>query len=210
MNDLSLAYSAIEISNFRAIKHLVINDLSNINIITGRNNAGKSSCLEAIALLASGNSSFKNAFGEDILKFITFRRTPSELSWNYLIHHGSDKASILGFRGKKTEGTIIGKSIDQVNLGPNDDLVRDLSSQLEQKSSNERELVTYYTRERRTFPVIKNKLFFYFSNGYECLAELYEAGDERDVIRTSKKKTDSKLAKNEVIFISNFEKIQNE
>lgn len=48
--------SKLEISGFRALSQLVIPSLGRVNLITGRNNAGKSSLLEAIRLLASGGS----------------------------------------------------------------------------------------------------------------------------------------------------------
>ena len=47
-----MAYiKAIEINHFRGIKQLSVNDFSNINLIVGDNNSGKTSFLEAIELL---------------------------------------------------------------------------------------------------------------------------------------------------------------
>ncbi len=43
----------LEIKRFRAINHLEIKGLGMVNLITGRNNTGKSSVLEAIRILAS-------------------------------------------------------------------------------------------------------------------------------------------------------------
>lgn len=44
-------FKNIEIKNFRGIEHLIIDDLSRVNVFLGQNNSGKSSILEAIHLL---------------------------------------------------------------------------------------------------------------------------------------------------------------
>lgn len=46
--------NSIEISNFKNFGHLKIENLGAVNLIVGRNNAGKSTLLEAISILASG------------------------------------------------------------------------------------------------------------------------------------------------------------
>lgn len=45
---------SLYINNYRNLKDLKINSLGNVNLITGKNNTGKSSILEAIAIYASG------------------------------------------------------------------------------------------------------------------------------------------------------------
>ncbi len=45
--------NSLEIRNFRNLKELKINSLGNVNLITGKNNTGKSTLLEAVALYAS-------------------------------------------------------------------------------------------------------------------------------------------------------------
>ncbi|MDE6379643.1 MAG: AAA family ATPase [Muribaculaceae bacterium] len=47
---------SIEISNFKNFKNLKVDNLGAINLIVGKNNAGKSTLLEAISLSASGGS----------------------------------------------------------------------------------------------------------------------------------------------------------
>lgn len=47
---------SIEISNYKTFRHLKINDLGAVNLIVGKNNAGKSTLLEAISILASGGN----------------------------------------------------------------------------------------------------------------------------------------------------------
>jgi predicted ATPase len=46
---------AVEISNFKSIKHVRIEELGKINVFFGPNNSGKSSILQAIALLAQSS-----------------------------------------------------------------------------------------------------------------------------------------------------------
>jgi len=45
--------TALEIENYRGIKHCRIEDLKQVNILIGRNNAGKSSILEALYLASA-------------------------------------------------------------------------------------------------------------------------------------------------------------
>ena len=44
-------FKNIEIKNFRGIDHLEIDDFSRVNVFVGQNNSGKSTVLEAIAML---------------------------------------------------------------------------------------------------------------------------------------------------------------
>ena len=46
-------FKNIEIKNFRGIDHLKIDDFSRVNVLVGQNNSGKSTVLEAIAMLMS-------------------------------------------------------------------------------------------------------------------------------------------------------------
>jgi len=48
--------STLTVERFRALKHLKIDGLGRVNLITGRNNTGKSSVLEALRILASDGS----------------------------------------------------------------------------------------------------------------------------------------------------------
>ena len=44
-------FKNLEIKNFRGIDHLKIDDFSRVNVLLGQNNSGKSTVLEAIAML---------------------------------------------------------------------------------------------------------------------------------------------------------------
>lgn len=50
---MKLSLGDVEIQRFRAIRHLKLDGLGMVNLITGRNNTGKSSVLEALRILAS-------------------------------------------------------------------------------------------------------------------------------------------------------------
>lgn len=46
--------TSLQIENFRGIKKLNLSNLGQINVIAGKNNAGKSSVLEALSLFFGG------------------------------------------------------------------------------------------------------------------------------------------------------------
>lgn len=52
----SLALDSIEINNFRALRHLKLENLSRVNLIVGKNNVGKTTVLEAIWVYAQGGA----------------------------------------------------------------------------------------------------------------------------------------------------------
>lgn len=56
----------LEIRRFRALRHLKIEGLGRVNLVTGRNNTGKSSVLEALRILAADASPYVI---NDILRF---------------------------------------------------------------------------------------------------------------------------------------------
>lgn len=57
----------LTIEGYRALRHLKINGLGRVNMITGRNNSGKSSLLEALRILAS------NASPDVLYEIVRFR-----------------------------------------------------------------------------------------------------------------------------------------
>lgn len=61
----------IEITNFKSIKHLEINDCNKINVFIGKPNAGKSNILEALGLFGKLNSLFSDTSISlnDIIRF---------------------------------------------------------------------------------------------------------------------------------------------
>ena len=59
--------SNLDITNFRGIKHLQIDDLKMVNIFLGKNNVGKTSILEAV-LLSIAPTNPEIAIGIDNLR----------------------------------------------------------------------------------------------------------------------------------------------
>ncbi len=55
----NLLLPSLEIQNFRAFEHLRIERLGRVNLITGKNNVGKTSLLEALYLYARGASAYQ-------------------------------------------------------------------------------------------------------------------------------------------------------
>lgn len=53
---MTVFISTLEIHRFRALTELKLDDLGKVNLITGKNNSGKSTLLEAIRVLATGGS----------------------------------------------------------------------------------------------------------------------------------------------------------
>ena len=76
----------VEIENFKAISKLSI-EPGSINILVGRNNTGKSTVLEAIALACTGPT-FKDTLGTDLLE------RSLERSGNKLLKFGASKGKV--------------------------------------------------------------------------------------------------------------------
>jgi len=99
--------TSIEIRNFKGISRLSLNKFSQVNIFVGRNNSGKSRCLEAISLLASGSNGFKDAFDIDVLISIAFRDGFDEPVWDYVITEGVRIALIEGVSHNRKKSSHI-------------------------------------------------------------------------------------------------------
>lgn len=74
--------NSLDIQNYRSLKNLKIKSLGNVNLITGKNNTGKSTILEAIALYASKGDinliyQFLNERGESF-KLSETNKNPTE------------------------------------------------------------------------------------------------------------------------------------
>lgn len=81
----------VNIENYRGIKDLRFKP-NRINIFVGRNNAGKSSALEAITLAISSLNNFKDLLGRDIVSEIVERRR--RYSTKYFINVATKKSEI--------------------------------------------------------------------------------------------------------------------
>ncbi len=82
-------YRTIKIENFRAFRALTVAPLTRVNLITGKNNVGKTALLEAIFLLLGDNPEL--AYRLSILRGVGLKEVAdldkvSELLWHPLFH----------------------------------------------------------------------------------------------------------------------------
>ncbi len=171
----------LSITNFRGIESLQLNGFGDINIFTGKNNTGKSTCLEAIALISSAPNNFNDNFSNDVLEFITSKRSDDADTWKYLRKDENMPAIIHAKR------IIYGQSTTSLEtLAISDDL-EDLDHLLE---NDERTLLfkketlqmenTYGgsiidRRNKEKEPPIKKRLYFVYRGFQDIFAELIES-----------------------------------
>lgn len=90
----SLIFESLEVKGFRGFEHLQIKHLGRINLIVGKNNVGKSSLLEALALYASQGSPqailelliSRNEIQEDTRKLPEEEEIDAMLAIRHLFH----------------------------------------------------------------------------------------------------------------------------
>ena len=98
---------ALQIKNFRGFKELRIERLSEINLIAGKNNSGKTSLLEAIFLLAGGGHP-QLAINTNVIRGIEPGSASSDPFWKQLFYNLEMRSHI--------EIKAYGKSQDQSTL----------------------------------------------------------------------------------------------
>ncbi len=135
----SLILDSLEIHNFRAFEHLLIEKLGRVNLIVGKNNVGKTCVLEALQLYASQAS-------EDVIKEILNARDEpasipdirTNLGAKCLFHNGIHKQDLEGewirigskngvnksFESTKDIG--LEDDVDEDNMPPDVILIRDI------------------------------------------------------------------------------------
>jgi AAA15 family ATPase/GTPase len=95
---------SLSITNFRCIAKLALDKFPPITIVVGRNNTGKSTFLEAVALASSGSSGWFDALGDDIIEAIVLRRGGWKFS-ELMVKIGAQRAE-LEVAGRDVEGTV--------------------------------------------------------------------------------------------------------
>jgi predicted ATP-dependent endonuclease of OLD family len=80
-------FRSVRIQNFRQFNDLGLKNLGRINLITGQNNTGKASLLEALFLLATPTNP------ESVLTMAQLRRTDrvemaGGYAWGFIFHDG--------------------------------------------------------------------------------------------------------------------------
>ena len=154
-------YSKVEIRGFRGADNITLDKLGQINILVGKNNVGKSSCLEAISLLASGSAGFHNAFRENSLKQVLGRRVHGSMEMEYLQHTGAAETRIVGYKtdGSGADNLIMSESPYGTKPSIDADLIERLHSKMK---------IALKPDE-----VITNQTFFYFYGQSRVLGVLY-------------------------------------
>lgn len=130
-------------------------------MLVGKNNAGKSSCLEAISLLASGSSGFMNAFGENSIKQALGRRVRGNFGLQYLRHVDAVETRITGYRtdGSGADNLVMGESPYSVEPAVEADITGRLHSKMRAAMGNGETVI--------------NQAFFYFYGENTALGALY-------------------------------------
>ena len=74
---MSIRFSSLRIEGFRVFRELNIEGLGDVNLVTGRNNVGKTALLEAVQLLAAHDnpSSFATAIADLLARHGEFDRS---------------------------------------------------------------------------------------------------------------------------------------
>lgn len=177
----------ISINNYRAIKKNEIIPKS-INVFVGRNNCGKSSILEAIALNISAPNDFKDLMGNNIWYDLirSKRYDPS-----YLIHNDLKKINIEC----KTKGHNNRLDIEIIEVGyPNDErgkLIQGyFQKQIEdffQKSSTISEMKEAYCAIPRKIssPANRQKTLFEITENFYEDADNQQFNDTYDTLKES-------------------------
>ena len=156
-------YKQIRISGFRGADDVVLDKLGRLNILVGRNNAGKSSCLEAISLMSSGQHMFRNAFGESALEQILGRRVGIGGGWDYIVHGGRKNAAVRGVLDTGAVETLeMAGSPHEMEEVPDAGLMKEIGSGIQGGASDRK-------GARREF-------YFYFRGDSRVLGRLYAAG----------------------------------
>lgn len=96
-----MIFSQIEIDNFRGIKHLVLNNAKQINLLVGKNNCGKSTVLDAIFLLSGFSNPLLNLRINQFRDYDKFNEEDLILNFYNMISENH-----IHIQGNMADGTI--------------------------------------------------------------------------------------------------------
>jgi predicted ATPase len=92
-------YTRIDIANLRGIRHLVVDGLRRVNLIVGKNNAGKTAVLEGLFLLGGGtNPAFPTTLGQ--LRGQRLGKGSPDALWRPLFRN-MDPQVVIDLRGRR-------------------------------------------------------------------------------------------------------------
>lgn len=96
-----MVFNEIEINNFRGIKHLLLPNLKQINLLVGRNNCGKSTVLDSMFILSGFSNPLLNMRVNQFRDYTSF--TEEDLALNF---YNMIPTNHIQMRGNMTDGTI--------------------------------------------------------------------------------------------------------
>lgn len=96
-----MVFDRIEIEYFRGIKHLVLDDVKQINLLVGKNNCGKSSILDAVFLLSGFSNPLLNLRINQFRDYDKFDEEDLVLNFYNMIPDNH-----IHIHGDMTDGTI--------------------------------------------------------------------------------------------------------
>ena len=166
-----MVLSNIRIQGFRGLNDLKIDKMNAITVFTGKNNVGKSACLEAICLLMSGKNEFDDALGNDLIKTIIYRRATNPMAWTYLIHKGSERAFITSSEEEsntgKSETSIVVSDVIEKTISESV-----LKNFLRKRESAKEDL--FYTRPSRHSQIeINSRIVVHYKGKTDTVAEVF-------------------------------------
>lgn len=168
--------SSIRIQGFRGLDDLKIDHMSGITVFVGRNNVGKSACLEAICLLKSGKDRFKDALDNDLIEPIIFRKTSHQMAWDYLIRKGDKQAQISAYeKDDQKEISVTVSPKHEKNIAD-----KSIISELRDKRRRIIEnMLDYRYRHKDEVADIVDRVSIHYKGEVESAAEIFTVGDRR-------------------------------
>lgn len=96
-------YTSLSIQNFRGIRTLEMNDFRRVNILTGKNNCGKTSVLEALYFLSRSDARATGTI------FSVYRniKTLNEDYWRSFFYESEAQAKVIGTYGDEKRSLIL-------------------------------------------------------------------------------------------------------
>lgn len=96
-----MVFNEVEINNFRGIKHLLLTDLRQINLLVGKNNCGKSTVLDAMFLLSGFSNPLLNMRINQFRDYSSFTEEDLALNFYNLITNNH-----IRIRGNMSDGAV--------------------------------------------------------------------------------------------------------
>ena len=143
----------IKVQNYRGIKKFELQKVAPVTVFVGRNNAGKSTLLEAFALGSTADVGWFDCLGEDLLRIIAEKRGGTNLA-NMMTKVGSSKSVITVSGENIGEGSVtITNTFDQVPSEARPVVFECIDRYVERKLEREKSRYTQDQRKRFEDPI---------------------------------------------------------